>query len=598
MSGTFCMIIHADVDAKAAADLYDRLKVDGFSLWMESKDCLPGANKPTEIAKQIKKASAVLVCVSTKSVSNAGELQKLIRLSLSSQAETAPGGIKVIPVRLDDCDLPDHVFEELGIRFGNIQQADLFETGGFERLIASLKSVITPDNPSESAGSNGSHREVIQAFEALLEASKRGNRSPAAFRIEQSLSICVEDLKSSVADMDMLASLPEYLIGLNADIEASALDRHFEVMPAREVLSKLEALYGKGTQAGDDRIESLDEDSLVQELVSAIGEALKELPSAGLETSMQATAETELRHLRREVTKPSYQPKVVSERRRRLEVIKVNLLQRTMLLTEALLGGAFPNMPTGTVFRYVAELWCPQFVMIPAGTFLMGSPHTEEFRWDREGPQHEVEFEQAFSFGRFAVTFDEFDHFCEVTGYERPKDSGWGRKRRPVINVSHNDALSYCEWLSYATGVRIQLPTESMWEYACRAGSKTAYSFGNSLSASEANFNMHHGRTLDVGSYPGNAWGLHEMHGNVWEWCLDRFHKEVEKPSGVGVSKSGSFEAERGVRGGCWDNDVQNLRSAYRHADPISSCENYLGFRCAGLQVALSHWRSGSATDQ
>jgi formylglycine-generating enzyme required for sulfatase activity len=117
-------------------------------------------------------------------------------------------------------------------------------------------------------------------------------------------------------------------------------------------------------------------------------------------------------------------------------------------------------MPDFTIFRDVRSQWCPEMVVIPPGQFLMGSPLDDSMRRNNEGPQHRVTIRR-FAIGRYAVTFAEYDHFCEVTGRQKPDDHGWGRGRRPVINVSWRDAAAYLEWFSEHTGQSYRLLSEA-----------------------------------------------------------------------------------------------------------------------------------------
>lgn len=242
--------------------------------------------------------------------------------------------------------------------------------------------------------------------------------------------------------------------------------------------------------------------------------------------------------------------------------------------------------PSFTVFRDIDEPWCPEMVMLPAGRFLMGSPESEDGRDADEGPQHEVTIGRPFAMGCYSVTFDEYDHFCAETTREKPDDRGWGRGRRPVINVRHEDAESYCAWLSEKAGLTYQLPSEAMWEYACRAGTTTAFAFGNDLTREQANFGHTLRKTSEVGAYPANAWGLHDMHGNVWEHCQDWFHESYEAAPDDGSAWLTPAGILRVLRGGSWLIDAQNLRSAGR--DRYSPDERYdvVGFRCARVQEA------------
>ena len=219
-------------------------------------------------------------------------------------------------------------------------------------------------------------------------------------------------------------------------------------------------------------------------------------------------------------------------------------------------------------------------VKIPAGTFLMGSPEDEKERLAEEGPQHEVTISRDFALGRYPVTFEEYDHFCDAAGREKPEDEGWGRGRRPVINVSHEDAEAYCAWLSKMAKASYRLPTEAEWEYACRAGTRSAYSFGDEISKKQANFDWTIGKTTEVGAYPVNGWNLHDMHGNVWEWCADAprgYEKDaVTDPKGHGT--------RRVLRGGSWSHNAQFLRSAGRDWLAPDVRYYFIGFRCARVQ--------------
>lgn len=175
-----------------------------------------------------------------------------------------------------------------------------------------------------------------------------------------------------------------------------------------------------------------------------------------------------------------------------------------------------PNPPALPVFRD-AE-FAPELVVIRPGGFMMGSTEEEEGSDAFERPQHHVTIAERFAIARYPVTFREYDWFCEAIGRKKPGDEGWGRGQRPVINVSWDDAQHYLVWLSQETGRTYRLPSEAEWEYACRAGTTTLYWFGDTITPKDANYaksELH--RTSEVGAYPANPWGLHDMHGNVLE---------------------------------------------------------------------------------
>ncbi|MGQ0522410.1 MAG: SUMF1/EgtB/PvdO family nonheme iron enzyme [Betaproteobacteria bacterium] len=246
-------------------------------------------------------------------------------------------------------------------------------------------------------------------------------------------------------------------------------------------------------------------------------------------------------------------------------------------------------MSPGMSFRDCAA--CPEMVVIPAGSFTMGSPDSEADRFDIEGPQHQVSIPRPFAVGKYEVTFDEWDACVREGGCtHNPSDSGWGRGRRPVINVSWHDAKAYAEWLSRKSGANYRLLTEAEWEYAARAGTTTPFSFGTAITLQQANSNGNRSwlglslaaplKTLPVGSYAPNAFGLYDVHGNVHEWTESCFSAYVWSAAPRdGSARTPGNCAVRVRRGGAWGNYSQHLRSAGRGASEPSLRENAIGFR-------------------
>jgi formylglycine-generating enzyme len=226
------------------------------------------------------------------------------------------------------------------------------------------------------------------------------------------------------------------------------------------------------------------------------------------------------------------------------------------------------------------------WVDIPAGTFTMGSPSREVDRGSDE-TQHQVTL-SAFEMSKYTITFEQYDAFCEATNHEKPDDNGWGRGKRPVINVSWHDATAFCEWLSKQTGKIYRLPTEAEWEYACRAGTTTPFNTGNNLTTEQANYNGNYpynnnskgkyiGKTMPVGNFKPNAWGLYDMHGNVWEWCSDWFGKY--STSAQTNPKGPSTGSNRVLRGGSWIINARNCRVSGRISGSPGSRNSRDGFR-------------------
>jgi formylglycine-generating enzyme required for sulfatase activity len=237
---------------------------------------------------------------------------------------------------------------------------------------------------------------------------------------------------------------------------------------------------------------------------------------------------------------------------------------------------------------------CPEMIVLPAGSFVMGSSANEEGRNREEGPQRSVAIAKPFAVGMFAVTFDELDA-CGAdggcNGY-RPDDRGWGRGERPVINVSWDDATAYVAWLSRKTGKAYRLLTEAEREYAARAGTSSAFWWGNSISTSQANYNgtYLYGRgprgedrqkTLPVRSFEPNRFGLYQVHGNVWEWVEDCYHDGYTSAPPDGSAWMSANCTDHVVRGGAWNSNPKVLRAASRGRYPHESRGNVVGFRVA-----------------
>jgi formylglycine-generating enzyme required for sulfatase activity len=226
-------------------------------------------------------------------------------------------------------------------------------------------------------------------------------------------------------------------------------------------------------------------------------------------------------------------------------------------------------------------------VVVPPGEFWMGSKDGEGD--DDERPRHKVTVPHAFAVGKYPVTFVEWDAyvaagsggFLGLGKRYRPKD-GWGRGQQPVINVSWEDAQAYIAWLSGETGRTYRLLSEAEWEYCCRAGSENRYCFGDSESDLGA-YAWHSanagGRTHPVGEKRANSFGLQDMHGNVWEWCEDRWNGNYHNAPADGSAWTTGDGSRRVLRGGSWYFDPRPCRSASRYWGGAGNRISGYGFR-------------------
>jgi len=237
-----------------------------------------------------------------------------------------------------------------------------------------------------------------------------------------------------------------------------------------------------------------------------------------------------------------------------------------------------------------------EMVAIPGGTFLMGSPTDEPESpepFDDETPQHSVTI-KPFFMGKFPVTQAQWETvagFPQVKIDLNPEPSYFKSANCPVEQVSWYKAVEFCDRLSQKTGRNYRLPSEAEWEYACRAATTTPFHFGETITTDLANYNGNYvyasgsqgifrEQTTEVGSFPANAFGLYDMHGNVWEWCADHWHDNYEGvPNDGSIWLSSDESLERLLRGGSWIYLPENCRSAYRNNSNPGNNLIDIGFR-------------------
>jgi formylglycine-generating enzyme required for sulfatase activity len=243
-----------------------------------------------------------------------------------------------------------------------------------------------------------------------------------------------------------------------------------------------------------------------------------------------------------------------------------------------------------------------EMVMIPSGSFIMGSPESEKDSMNSERPQHQVTI-NAFCLGKYQVTQAQWKAvaaFSQVNRKLKPDPSRFKGANRPVEQVSWEDAVEFCSRLSQYTGRTYRLPSEAEWEYACRAGTTTPFHFGETITTDLANYDgtddknnqwsgsygqgpkgVYRKETTEVGSFEvAHNFGLYDMHGNVWEWCQDDWHNNYEDAPIDGSAWIGNeAKSVKLLRGGSWNSNPAYCRSAFRYS-PVAGFDPYnYGFR-------------------
>ena len=239
-----------------------------------------------------------------------------------------------------------------------------------------------------------------------------------------------------------------------------------------------------------------------------------------------------------------------------------------------------------------------RLALVPAGRFTMGSPPTDKQRSGLDEAQHEVTRSKPFQIGVTHVTVDQFAVFVKKTGYTTDAEREGGgptwrepgipqKGDHPVVCISYNDAKAFCDWLTKVSGKNCHLPSEAQWEYACRAGATTVYSWGDEAASGRpwAYWNAAQPGTVPAGSLKPNAWGLCDMHGNALQWCSDFYGAYAKEPvtDPAGPVAPFRFDSSGGqthvLRGGAWHLPPPQCRSAYRQWGAVDHRFSSLGFR-------------------
>lgn len=240
----------------------------------------------------------------------------------------------------------------------------------------------------------------------------------------------------------------------------------------------------------------------------------------------------------------------------------------------------------------------PELAIIPAGSFEMGSNPNEFGHEPTESPAHYVAIKQPFAIGRCTITANQFDTFRQATNWYLRPELLWNKGEKPVTNIRQSDAKLYLEWLSDETGHKYRLPTEAEWEYATRAGTSSAFHFGNTISCKEVHFDpvqpyneakekrrwfmprcVPLPMSIEVASKPANAWGLYEVHGNVWEYTCSPWTASHINANRDGSPSTNNHSRWYVTKGGSWFDAAKKARSAARMKRLYDELDTNLGFR-------------------
>jgi formylglycine-generating enzyme required for sulfatase activity len=462
-------LAHASEDKPAVLVLHERLKQAGYKPWLDKKDLIPGQNWRSVIPKAIADSQLFIACLSQRSIAKQGFVQREFKMALNQYADRPPNSIYLIPLRLDECDIPDLRQEEYGLNLRDLHWLDYWEEDGFEQLERAITHQFNPE-PEEP-------------------------KKPVIVPEEPKQPVIVpEEPKKTVIVTPPLSVFNFEIVRVNA----------------------------KGEQ----------------------------------------------------INKESKQSQYFRE-----------------------------DLGNGITLEMVA---------IPGGTFTMGTEdeeierlvkkfNWEGFRWER--PQHRVTV-SSFYMGRYPITQAQWKAIAATAKIDIDLETNFSNftgDELPVECVNWYEATEFCKRLSRETKQEYRLPSEAEWEYACRAGTTTPFYFGETITGKLANYcasntyaeeakGEYREETTPVGQFPPNAFGLYDMHGNVWEWCADTWHDNYD-----GAPTNGSAWIENGndncspLRGGSWFNHPYRCRSACRG---LLDRRDFILFDYSGFRVVCGAGRT------
>jgi formylglycine-generating enzyme required for sulfatase activity len=530
-------ITYSSKDQKVARTICTALENRGLACWISFRNVKPGQNYQEQIVKAIR-AAKIMVLVFTANANNSNEIKKELALACQNN-------LVVIPVRIEDV-TPNEAF---AYEFATRQWIDLFDDweNSIGRLVELIAAVIDEDPSGDRTFATARRSDTVGALGEGPTPRKTWWPSRRALLMAAVLGvILVGSVGAWLADTYRTPVSPK---------ETPAQPSRTTVPPAVDAEAKRRAEEAEEQRQAALKAEQerADAQRIADAKAKADAEAKRQALSVPTEPSPSA------------VQAPATPVHPAASSARPLSPEREWALKPKDSLKEC--------------------DKCPEMIVVPAGSFTMGSPESEPLRDPRENPQHSVTIATPFAVGRFAVTFDEWDACVAdggCNGY-KPNDLG-GRGQRPVINVSWDDANAYVAWLSRKTGKSYRLLSEAEFEYAARAGKQTAYPWGNDIGKGNANCNgcgsQWDGKlTAPVGSLAANGFGLYDMVGNVWEWVEDCNHPNYEGAPTDGSAWTSGDCRLRVLRGGSWSNPPRYLRAASGLRYHTDLRANTFGFR-------------------
>ncbi len=560
-------ISYAREDESAVRRLYRKLSDAGFIPWMDKVDLLPGEQWRPAIEKALREADFLIICLSNTSVQKRGFVRREFRAALDLWQEKHDDDIYIIPVRLENCDPPDEL--------DRFQWLDLFEDDEWPRLIRALQEGM------RRRGKTARVRPIVEPAPPQLPPKQE---HPASIAGTPSIADKSPDSPSSSASQ----SQPESQMAPFDDsskvvklIEAGGAQQPKEYRSAVAHTEPKERIKRSITRVLAPPKAKLVGLGLALSAIALLTWLLWNFPNSTNDKSDRQTPSP---------SSPVDAPTVSPAR----DVSMPAFSFETVTLDG---NGRETSRKTGQAHYFIVELGngvTLEMVEIPGGSFMMGSPATEADRNSDEGPRHRVNV-PSFWMGRFEITQKQW---MAVTG-RFPTDPGFRGDELPVDRVSWNDAQEFLTAFNRKLGLQnkgmqhqYRLPSEAEWEYAARAGTDTPFAFGETITPKIVNYDgnypyasapkgIYRQKTVPVGSLGvANAFGLFDMHGNVWEWCEDVYHKDYNgAPTDGSAWLSGGDSSSRALRGGSWYNGGRHCRSAPRHRHAPGVCKSIIGFR-------------------